>query len=136
MVSLVDIAPLARAVPVQGDTVSVRGVSALGVASLIMRFPELRALIAGKDTNVTVDRIMEVAPQAVASIIAAGCGAEGDPRAEEVASQLPVGEQLALLTAVLELTLPNGIGPFVKQVEGLLKAVGLSESGTKARAGK
>jgi len=138
MVSLVDIAPPTRTVEVQGNDLSVHGVSAKGIASLLDRFPEMRLLITGKGADLTPDGIMEMAPDAIAAIIAAGCGLPGDTQAEEVAASLGVGEQVEILACIIELTMPQGIGPFVDRISGLMGTMSGagSEDGGKAAAGK
>ena len=51
MVGLLDIAPLTQTVTVRDHPIEVTGVSAKGVAQLLLRFPELRALISGRDVG-------------------------------------------------------------------------------------
>jgi hypothetical protein len=53
---------------------------------------------------------------AVAAIIAAGCGYPGDEKAEAVAGRLSIDAQADLLAAILRLTLPAGLGPFVEKL--------------------
>ena len=72
MVSLLDVAPKAESIEVQGTPVAVHGVSAKGFAYLLGRFPELRMLMTGQ--TVDANRLMAVGGDAVAAIIAAGCG--------------------------------------------------------------
>ena len=117
MVGLIDIAPSVETIDVQGTAVAVHGVSAKGVAHLLGRFPELRMLMTGQ--NVEADKLMAVGGDAVAAIIAAGCGYPGDEKAETVASSLAVAAQADLLAAILRVTLPAGLGPFVEKLTGL-----------------
>ena len=70
----------------QGTSVAVHGISAKGVAHLLGRFPELRMLMTGQD--VEADQLMAMGGDAVAAIIAAGCGYPGDEKAEAVAGKL------------------------------------------------
>src|SRR5436309_5782252 len=114
MVGLVDLAPRVENVPVEGAEVAVQGISAKGVAYLLGRFPDLRRLMTGQDVG--VDQLLASGGEAVAAIIAAGCGVPGDERAEAVAGNLPIDVQADLLAAVLRLTLPQGIGPFVAKL--------------------
>ena len=76
MVGLIDIAPSVETVDVQGTSVAVHGVSAKGVAHLLGRFPELRKLMTGQE--VEAEQLMAMGGDAVAAIIAAGCGYPGD----------------------------------------------------------
>ena len=56
VVGLVDLAPRTETVGVQGNAVTVFGISAKGLANLLRRFPELRMLMTGQE--VQVDRLM------------------------------------------------------------------------------
>jgi hypothetical protein len=56
---------------------------------------------------------------AVAAIIAAGCGYPADDKAESVAAKLSLDAQADLLTVILRLTLPKGVGPFVEKLTAL-----------------
>ena len=124
MVGLIDIAPRAENVDVQGTPVAVHGISAKGVAHLLGRFPELRKLMSGQE--VEGDALMAMGGDAVAAILAAGCGYPGDDKAEAVAGKLAVDAQADLLAAIVRLTLPAGLGPFVEKLTalgGILDAV-------------
>ncbi|RUV75927.1 MAG: hypothetical protein EOR30_17040 [Mesorhizobium sp.] len=124
MVGLLDIAPLTERVPVGNATVEVFGVSAKGVVSLLARFPEVRMLMVGKDVG--IDKLMEMGGDAIAAIIAAGIGFPGDEEQEKAAGRLSVEAQADLLTAILKVTLPNGIGPFVEKLTALGATVGVA----------
>ena len=56
---------------------------------------------------------------AVAAIIAAGCGYPADDKAESVAARLSLDAQADLLAVILRLTLPKGVGPFVEKLTAL-----------------
>lgn len=117
MVGLIDIAPALETVEIRGARIEVCGVSAKGIALLLGRFPDLRAMMAGR--TVEPERLMETGGDAVAAIIAAGCGYPGDPEQESAAGRLPLDAQADLLAAILRLTLPNGVGPFVEKLSAL-----------------
>ena len=125
MVGLIDIAPRIETVDVQGASVAVHGITARGVAHLLGRFPELRMLMTGQ--SVETDRLMEMGGDAVAAIIAAGCGYPGDNKAEIVAASLSVDAQADLLVAILRLTLPSGLGPFVEKLTALGGLLGVED---------
>jgi hypothetical protein len=132
MVGLLDIAPLSKTVKIQNAEIKVTGVSARGIAFLIGRFPEVKALFAEKSEPITPERLMQLAPEALAAVLACGCGyveGEGAKKAEEVISNLSAGDQLELLSAVLELTMPQGAGPFVEKLTAMVAAVGGGGSG-------
>jgi hypothetical protein len=125
MVGLIDIAPATETVEAQGKPVTVHGVSAKGLAHLLARFPELRRLMAGQE--VQADQLLAMGGDAVAAIIAAGCGYPGDNSAETIAGSLPLDIQADLLAAILRLTLPRGIGPFVEKLTELGSLLGVDD---------
>lgn len=133
MVGLIDIAPNIETIGVQGAPVAVHGISAKGVAYLLGRFPELRKLMDGLE--VETEALMAMGGDAVAAIISAGCGYPGDEKAEAVAGRLSLDAQADLLTAILRLTLPSGIGPFVEKLTALGGILDAGQS-TPARASK
>ena len=124
MVGLVDIAPSIETVEIQGTPVAVHGISAKGVAHLLGRFPELRMLMIGQEVEAA--QLMAMGGDAVAAIIAAGCGYPGDEKAEAVAAKLAIDAQADLLAIIVRRTLPAGLGPFVEKLTalgGILDAV-------------
>jgi hypothetical protein len=123
MVGLIDIAPCTETIAVQGSAVEVRGVSAKGLALLLSRFPELRKLMTGLE--VESDQLIALGGEAVAAIIAAGCGYPGDEKAEAIAASLSLDSQADFLAATLRLTLPKGVGPFVAKLTGLASILDL-----------
>jgi hypothetical protein len=129
MVRLLDIAPRIETVDVQGAPVAVHGISAKGVAHLLGRFPELRMLMTGQE--VEADALMTMGDDAVAAIIAAGCVYRGDEMAEAVAGKLAIDAQADLLAAIVRLTLPAGLGPFVEKLTAL---GGILDAGPSATA--
>jgi hypothetical protein len=139
MASLLDIGPLIRVIEIRGTKLQVRGISALGVVYLLNRFPVLRAAMTGHSMkDMTMEMLVALAPEAIASIIAVGLGYNGtsiedQEKAEEVTGGFSIDEQIYALTEILEVTLPRGIGPFVEMISKLaVKAEGLGkEAATK-----
>ena len=117
MVGLVDIAPAVATVTVREQEVPVYGVSVHGIANLLGRFPELRMLMTGK--SVDAERLIELGPDAVVAIIAAGTGAPGDEPTEEAARREAIEVQADFLEAILKVTLPGGLGPLVERLQRL-----------------
>lgn len=124
MPTLLDIAPATETV----SGVPVRGVSARGVAYLLALFPELRSLVTGREFTMDAQRLMVMAPEAIAAIIAVGCGyiPDGTPeglerqtKAEAHAATLNVDIQAEFLAAIIRVSLPGGVGPFVERLERL-----------------
>jgi hypothetical protein len=135
MAGLLDIAPLTESVSVGGASVEVFGVSAKGVAVLLSRFPELREMMTGRE--VAPARLMEMGGEAVAAIIAAGCGEPGSEYHEIAAGRLSVDVQADFLAKILKLTFPNGIGSFVGKLTALGEVVSEgADQSARAPAGK
>lgn len=120
MVSLTDIAPARTTVPVQGHTIEVNGITAKTIAALLERFPEVKLLMAGKQSTAN---LFELAPTAIAAIIAAGTGKPDDLDEEQAAARLPIEDQANLIEAISKLTFPSGFGPFVERIMALTAAV-------------
>ena len=75
MVGLVDIAPVTSTVFIRGHDITITGVSARGIAHLLARFPELRALMTGRE--VAFGDLLKLGGDVIAAIIAAGTGSPG-----------------------------------------------------------
>jgi hypothetical protein len=89
------------------------------------RFPQVREMMVGRDpSGLTPENLVKMVPDAIACVIAAGTGSPGDPAAEAVAESLGAQDQLELLEAILEATLPKGPGPFVEKLMALASVVG------------
>lgn len=113
MAGLQDIAPVT--LPCHG--VNVYGVSARGVADLITRFPALKAMLSG--IQITPEQVMEIAPDAIAAIIAAGIGCPGNAEQEAIADRLPLEVQADLLETIFKVTMPGGLRPFMARFAAL-----------------
>lgn len=107
---------------VQG--VTVRGVSARGIAYLFARFPEIRRFMTTR--QFTVDELTLIGPEFVGAVIAVSCGYIPDAtndkinlqyEAEGKAAGLPLGTQAAFLEAAAKLTFPGGFGPFAEMMQ-------------------
>jgi len=132
MVGLLDIAPAVEKVKVKSGNVEteveVYGVSIEGAAHLLGDFPELRKVMTGQEVNLTAADLVTLVPRAAASIIAAGVGKPGDGVTEKQAAALNAEAQLDLIDAILRLTLPRGLGPFVAKLVSMGAAAGVSSA--------
>jgi hypothetical protein len=118
MKRLLDIAPAGTAkttVPIGDDEMEVGKISARRLTGLLMRYPELADLMGGK--KVAPMRLVEIAVDAGAALIAAGCGYSGEETeaAEAKAAELDIEDQLRLVEAIAKLTFPS-IGPLFDQL--------------------
>jgi hypothetical protein len=125
--SLLDIGPLSESVPVTDTkSINVFGVSVKGLFIIFQRFPEVGQWFkggVGVQGKIDPAKLMLEAPDAIASIIAAGCGEAGNEQAEANAARLPVEAQLDILEAIARLTFRSGFGPFVQRIVALSKQV-------------
>ncbi len=116
MVGLIDIAPSVETVEIEGAFVAVHGVSASGLASLLGRFPDLRKLMTGLEVETA--QLMVIGGEAVAAIIAAGCGYPGDEKAEAVAGTLSLDAQADFLSRDPAPDAAEGHWPFRREADG------------------
>ena len=129
--SLLDIGPVSEKVQVGSKLLNVYGISAKGIFAVFQRFPEVRTWFTVKQgQKIDLQKLIAEAPDAIAAIIAAGCGEPGNAAAEETAGTIPVDTQLDILEAIGRLTFKNGFGPFVQRI------VALSEQAQSANFGR
>jgi hypothetical protein len=108
MPSLVDITPLT--IEVAG--VPIKGISGRSIGVLLSEFPILRKIMA--DRAFDAKSLIEVAPDAVAAVIAAGIGKPGDKKEQAAADALPIGTQIEMLAAIFKVSFPNGLSAAVE----------------------
>lgn len=130
MPGLLDVVALKRSVNVNGTAVAVPGISAYGIAVLLDRFPDLRRVLTGQKVDMNAAWLMENVPDAVAAVIAAGTGYPGEAEAEAIAASLSLEPQTELIEAIMEVTLPKGVGPFVERLKAMAEKVGVGLTST------
>lgn len=131
MASLLDVAPSAEVVEIRGTQVEVTGISALGLASLLARFPQLQDMLAGNgQQDLEPSDVIELGVQVVSAIIAAGCGMAGNAEAEAIAAELPLESQVDILSAIQRQTMPSGVGAFVEKLQAMGLVVNAEDSET------
>ncbi|WP_409188451.1 hypothetical protein [Bradyrhizobium sp. RDM4] len=110
MTDIVNFVPLSGSVTVRGTTFKVRGLEFEELGQLIYRFPQV--LEAWKGGKLNMPSLVS-APALIAAAIACAIDKAGDAPAEKSFANLALGERAAFLSKILELTAPDGIGPFV-----------------------
>jgi len=115
-----DVAPSFETVPLWGKQVSVPGVSLEGAAMLLSRFPAFSALMDREAEAIELKDIFAFGTETVSAIFAAGFGHPGDEEVERKASSMNLTEQMTVLKKIAEVTMPNGIGPFVDEIAAFL----------------
>lgn len=123
MVSLVDIGPSQATVELRGKTVEVNGLTANHIVGILISFPEVRKILAEKEADLGL--LVTQFPTAVAMMIAAATGADGDKATIEFAETLAVGEQYEILEKIVEITFPKGVQSFLDGVNAALKKAGV-----------
>ena len=150
MTSLLDIGDQSRVIPIQGVPVTLTGVTPEGFFFLMNRFPLLQNLFTRGRTSLSMKDLEEQAPGAVAYAIAVAATDRGkfvakssDDDAAFAASQreaaqawkdqldkvaakvrtLATPHQMVLFDAVLNLTFPDGIGPFMQAMDSLATSI-------------
>lgn len=125
MVSLVDIVPQTRTVPITGGELELRGLSLRQIAELLLRFPSLRNLFVEGAPELDVETLLLMAPDAIGAIIAE---AAGQPDAVDAITDgaLTLDEVTDCLIAVRDLTMPHGAVPLLNRLAVLLPGAGLS----------
>lgn len=132
MADLMDIVPqtAVEVVKVDGHRMKVHGISITTMATLISRFPKLKDAVNGVSDNFDLALVVGTATSA---IIAAGCGRLGDAEYEQSMDRLLPEHQLKLLKAIIGLTFPKGIGPFLEELTNLMSGPGDAAKTIKVR---
>jgi hypothetical protein len=124
MTSLLDLVEMTVSVPLRGKEVPVRGVDATMLVRLMMEVPELRKVFAGKGlASGEGEAIIMQIPDLIATVVGVAMCPE-DKLAEEAkfiaaAKKLTVGEQWLAFQKIMEVSFPQGLGPFLESVFGL-----------------
>lgn len=121
--SLLDLAGVGRTVTVRGLDVPVTGISAKGLAVLFGRFPSLVDAVTG--AGLDLSSLADLGPDVLAAVIAAGTGHPGDAKAEAVAANLSMSDQLSLVEAIGAETFAGDAQNFMKRLEQLAAGVGV-----------
>lgn len=132
MVSLLDLAPVAEKVSIRGNEIPVNGLSLTDLRDLMAAFPDAASLFAG---GVNAASLLAAAPDLVASAICLATGLHGSAEERDAVKRYAAGDQVKLLNAVIRLSAPDGIGPFVELVTVLASgAEAIGDQHTKEQA--
>ena len=143
MTSLLDIAARSEKVSIPGhdEPVEVWGVSARGIAALMDRFPAIRSAFSPGSAGADAVKLVQLVPDAIATIIAMGVHKAGDQEYEAAADALPADVQARLLEPIIRLTVGEaGFTPFVVRVVAMMggemptAAALLNGAGTSGKA--
>lgn len=111
--SLLDIAPASEMIKIGEQEMPVYGISVKGVISLLQRFPMIQTWVSGGKLDPA--KLLEMAPEALAAVIALGCRVEGEV-GEQEAAKLSIETQIDIVEAIGRLTFSNGFGPFAQRI--------------------
>jgi hypothetical protein len=139
MVSLPDVVPRKDKFVTlsSGLSLPVPGVDVTSLAAMLDHFPLVRRPLNGDAEDLTMEALIALAPDAVNMLIAAGTGERNTaPEYVAAAAGLSLGDKVLIMEALVEVTLPQGIAPFVESLTKMVGAAGGGVSGTgiKARA--
>ncbi|MEN6306092.1 MAG: hypothetical protein ABFD96_25425 [Armatimonadia bacterium] len=130
MVGLLDIAPVAETVSIRGSDIAVNGLSLTDIRDLLVTFPDAPALFAD---GVNAAALLAAAPDLVAAAICLATGYKATKDEREAVKRLPAGDQVKLVNAIVKLSAPDGIGPFVELIVSLGNGAG-SNGGQSTKA--
>ena len=137
MADLLDIAPVTAVESVHiagGQRITVRGLHVNDIAAIVARFPAMIAVFAGAGDNVVT--LFSSLGYAAGAIIAAGCDHLGDENAEQIAGSFLFEDQLRLFKAIFGLTFPNGLGPVMETLGGLVNGAAKQQPKIRMRLKK
>jgi len=119
MVSLTDIVPQTRTVPLADGELVLRGLGLRQIADLFLAFPSLRNVFTEGAPDVAIAELVVQAPDAIATIIAE---AAGQPEAADgiAGGALTPDEVLDCLAAIRDLTAPRGLLPLFQKAMAFL----------------
>jgi hypothetical protein len=127
MVSLVDIVPQKKTVQIAAGEIELRGLGLRQIADLLARFPELRKLLVEGAPAIDVETLLADAPAAIGTIIAQSAG---QPEATDtIADALSLDDLADCLIAIRDLTMPNGVAPFMDRITRLASGASGAPSG-------
>jgi hypothetical protein len=120
MASILDIVPHTETVSIEGTDIIVRGVGIDAIARALSIAPELADVMKpGGTQRLDASSLLIAAPMAIHIIIAEAAGTPDEATIKAVGC-LPFWAQVDLVEAIIRLSFPDGIIPFVARLTGLL----------------
>jgi hypothetical protein len=130
MTDIINFVPLTARVEIRGQKLSLRGLEFEEIGALIYRFPKFREIKALNVAELT--KVMDRETQG--AVIAAAAGRAGNAQAEASFANLSLGERARIVAKIIEVTAPDGIGPFVDLMLALKPPPDLAERAAEAAA--
>ena len=132
MLSLLDLGPMTEEVTIRGQKITVHAITPECFFVLFQSFPELRKMAAVQDPGASA--IMQIAPGAVNLIIAMSTVDRDQFQTvkdymEVVRGELPaaarlgIQHKLAVIGACVRVTFPEGLGPFLQDLNALTGSI-------------
>jgi hypothetical protein len=130
MTNLLDIASLSEEITIsKGVTVTLYGITIESLLKMMSKFPEIKLLMERRASDITPQRIMEMTPKVAAYIIGVGMT---DPDTDDIdkaattkmkiARRIGLSDQLKIINKIFEITFPDGVGPFVEELQHLTRS--------------
>ncbi|MDE2467227.1 MAG: hypothetical protein KGL35_00360 [Bradyrhizobium sp.] len=120
MADIFDIVASTETVKLGGVAIEVGGVPLGDFLKIVKRFPAVIAALKREQVEPAV--WFDCGAEAIAALLAAGVGKLGDADAEARIGRFPGAYQLALLKSIMAQTMPDGPGPFVRELMTVLGA--------------
>jgi hypothetical protein len=127
MVSLIDIVPQKAIVQIAAGEIELRGLGLRQIADLLSRFPEVRKLFVDGAPAIDIATLLADAPDAIGTIIAQSAGQPD--AADTIADALSLDDLADCLIAIRDLTMPNGVAPFMDRIARLVSSAGGAQLG-------
>lgn len=121
IIDLTKLAPRLATCETSVGDVEISRLSVGDIASVMIKFPEIGALLNESGGRVELSRLATSAPEALPYIIA--MGTPGKVRSLDGVKSLSAADQLLLLSAVFEHSFPEGLEGFLSAVEVAFRGI-------------
>lgn len=124
MPSFVDVVALKEAIEIRGVEIEVQGLGIDAIGEMMVPEELQRAIVGAKFSLIA---LLQVAPVSIRRLLCAAIGKKGDAREEEAVANLNAEDQIALIEALIRVSFPGGVSPFVDRVGAILGIDGLMD---------